>query len=80
MRAKVSGLKENPFDTHRVRLFGHFTGPDERSLKVLGFYTQEYTRSLDEGKEKIKRKGDPHWAVRFSPPVAGDWQCEGGTE
>ena len=63
----------NPFDPDQVDLQGVFTGPDGQAHSVPGFYWQDYTSRLDNGKENLAPTGQPTWKVRFAATMPGQW-------
>ncbi|MBA2481568.1 MAG: glycosyltransferase [Planctomycetes bacterium] len=71
----LSRTYANPFDPDEVDVWGEFTDPSGRVARVPAFYTQDYDRSQDVGaqpvREVLKAVGEPHWAVRYTPMVAG---------
>jgi len=64
----------NPFDPEEIAVDGVFTGPDGKSLKLPGFWYQEFRREKDaKGGERIVPVGMPQWRMRFAAPQAGQW-------
>ncbi|MBA3709730.1 MAG: DUF5060 domain-containing protein, partial [Planctomycetes bacterium] len=61
----------NPFDPREIDVWGEFTDPAGTRTRVPAFYTQEYDRTKDGAREVLTATGAPHWALRFTPRVAG---------
>jgi len=71
----LSATYENPFDPAQVHVTAEFTGPDKRVLAVPAFFFVPYERSAPNGREKLRKTGEPTWKVRFTPAVPGQWEC-----
>jgi hypothetical protein len=65
----------NPFDPNQVTVEGVFRCPDGRRMRVPGFLYVPYERLDRNGKERLRKAGDPVWKVRFAPPLPGDYGC-----
>ena len=72
-RGQVWADYENPFDPAQVYLTGEFCAPDGTIVRMPGFATREYRRTLVGGAEELAPAGPLHWAVRFTPTEPGDW-------
>jgi cellulose synthase/poly-beta-1,6-N-acetylglucosamine synthase-like glycosyltransferase len=70
----------NPFDPEEIDVWGEFTDPAGTVARVPAFYTQDYARSKQGAREVLTATGAPHWAVRYTPMVAGrhTWSITGG--
>jgi hypothetical protein len=67
----------NPFDPDEIAVDAVFTGPEGASLKLPGFWYQDFRREkVAGGKEQPTAVGKPHWRVRFAAPKAGGWKMQ----
>jgi hypothetical protein len=74
---ELSQTYPNPFDPEEIAVDGVFSGPDGLSLKLPGFWHQEYKREKQtNGVERVTAVGAPHWLIRFAAPRAGDWKLQ----
>lgn len=64
----IDATFDNPFDPNDISVFAYFTSPSGKTMKVRGFYFQDYEMTPG----GLRRKGEPVWKVRFAP-------CEEGT-
>ncbi|MBW3622634.1 MAG: DUF5060 domain-containing protein [Armatimonadetes bacterium] len=64
---------DNPFDPEQITVTGIFTSPKGKAFRTPGFFGQEFTSALRDGKEVLTSNGEPGWKVRFSPNVPGEW-------
>lgn len=69
----------NPFDPAEIDVWGVFSDPNGQITRVPAFYTQDYKRSQDGTREVLTAAQAPHWAVRYTPLVAGrhTWSLSG---
>jgi len=61
----------NPFDPEVIDVQGCFTTPDEKVVRVPGFFYQGYLRTADKRAEKLIPMGRGQWKIRFAPLQAG---------
>lgn len=73
LEVDLSATFENPFDPKEVALDGQVTGPRGYSAKIPGFYFQDYSKALVNGREELTPKGKPVWKLRICPPTAGEY-------
>jgi hypothetical protein len=67
----------NPFDTNAVTVTAIFTGPDNTPpVRVAGFYSRDFTRTVTPAGERILPAGRPHWKVRFCPATPGNYRYQ----
>ncbi|MBC7328090.1 DUF5060 domain-containing protein [bacterium] len=66
----IDATFDNPFDPNDISVFAYFTSPSGKTIKVRGFYFQDY--EITPG--GLKRKGEPIWKVRFSPTEEGTYR------
>ena len=67
----------NPFDPDEIAVDAVFRGPEGKTVKVPGFWYQEYRRGPSaDGKTRADVVGDPHWLVRFAAPLPGAWELQ----
>lgn len=66
----VDATFDNPFDPNDISVFAYFTAPSGKTIKVRGFYYQDY--EMTEG--GLRRKGEPVWKVRFAPSEEGTYR------
>lgn len=64
---------DNPFDPRDIDVTATFVGPDGQTLRVPGFFLQDYTPHKQGDKERLLPDGDPTWKVRFAPLAVGAW-------
>lgn len=73
----LSATYENPFDPDDVLVSAEFTSPKGNTVRIDGFYFQEYTRKLVDGHgEVIEPIGAPVWKIRFTPTETGTWHYQ----
>jgi len=73
-RAEVTPAVANPFDPAQIDVRGVFVTPNGREREAIGFWHQEYERSLEGSVEVLTPVGAPHFRVRFTPDRAGVWR------
>jgi hypothetical protein len=64
----------NPFDPAEIELDGLVTTPSGHRLVVPGFYSQEFTRRLESGQERLTARGQPAWHLRFCAAEVGRYR------
>jgi hypothetical protein len=62
----------NPFNPDEIDLRADFTGPDGQARTACGFICQDYERSLKDGKEVLKPRGERVWKIRYAPATPGE--------
>ena len=67
---------DNPFDPNDVDVYALFKGPNNKTIRVNGFYTRNFKRDLRNENEHIASEGDPFWQIRFAPPAEGTWHYQ----
>src|SRR5574342_1372857 len=72
-RVGVTPEPANPFDPAEADLRAVFEAPDGRRFEAIGFWYQAYRRALVDGREQLTPEGAPHWRVRFTPDLPGEW-------
>eukprot|EP01006_Ploeotia_vitrea_P020401 TRINITY_DN52675_c0_g1_i1.p1 TRINITY_DN52675_c0_g1~~TRINITY_DN52675_c0_g1_i1.p1 ORF type:complete len:756 (+),score=307.56 TRINITY_DN52675_c0_g1_i1:51-2270(+) len=87
-RVELPAKYANPFDPDYVHVQGHFVlsssasssrrrsqsqDRDNSEATVDGFWFQNYSRALVDGAEVLTPVGKPHFRVRFTPTVPGEW-------
>ena len=72
--AHISPEPVNPFDPAETDVTGHFRDPSGRVHRVSGFFFQDYSRALVDGRERLTPVDDPVWKVRFAPTQTGRWR------
>ena len=65
---------DNPFDPDDIDVYAQFEGPNAKSYRVNGFFTQKQARNLVNNAERIDPEGEPFWQIRFAPPTTGTWR------
>lgn len=65
---------DNPFDPEDISVLAFFTSPGGKITRVRGFYYQDYERVVKDGREILRRKGEPVWKVRFTPSEVGTYR------
>jgi hypothetical protein len=72
--AALTARYANPFDPDEIDVSARFVSPNGKSHFVYGFYDQDFTRSLKDGKEALTPAGEPAWKLRFTPDAPGEWK------
>lgn len=69
----LSGEWDNPFDPEQIEVNSHFYTPEGDTLKVPGFFYQEY---YQQDGRRLEIAGNSEWKVRFTPTEPGkySWQ------
>jgi len=62
---------DNPFRDAEVRLWADVTAPSGRQVRVPGFFTRDYERTLDGETERLSPIGHARWRVRITPTEPG---------
>lgn len=75
IQISFSGTYSNGFDPDQVAVDAEFTAPNRQIIRVPGFYFQDYSRALKDGREVLTPKGRPGWRVRFSPVQLGEYRA-----
>lgn len=70
------GTFDNPFDPADVTLDAHVTPPSGKAYDIPGFYSRDFTRRLDNGKEVLTSQGNGKWLVRIAPTEEGSHLVE----
>ena len=71
----LSATYDNPFDPDDVDVTARITTPSGKALTVPGFFYQAYERYQRGSAERLIRKGEPQWEVRFAPAELGKHTC-----
>ncbi len=61
----------NPFEPDEVDVQAHVTTPSGRTVRVFGFWYQNYRRRIVGRAEELIAVGEPSWRVRFAPSALG---------
>ncbi|MBN1865390.1 MAG: glycosyltransferase, partial [Victivallales bacterium] len=74
----------NPFDPDIVTVDGHFSAAGTTET-IPAFLTRDFQRSKDNGVEELLPATVPEWALRWTPPEAGEYSLvieviEGGRQ
>ena len=70
----IPRIYPNPFDPDIIDVTAVFTSPSGAVAVTPGFYSQDYIRSLENGKEKLTPAGSGFWRVRFCPVEQGSYR------
>jgi hypothetical protein len=76
LKVALDATYQNPFDAEEVRLDAVVSLPGGGSLRVPGFYYQNFRtvhvphENLGKA-ERLERVGEPHWLIRYTPTVPG---------
>ena len=64
----------NPYDPEVIDVYADFKAPDGRTIRIIGFYYEEYllSKKQDYESSQYNRKGDV-WKIRFTPDLPGKW-------
>lgn len=65
----------NPYDPDTICVYAEFTGPDNSTYRVDGFYYEGYTfQQHNDGHEIATRNPfSDRWKIRFTPNQVGTW-------
>ncbi|MBM4149397.1 MAG: DUF5060 domain-containing protein [Lentisphaerae bacterium] len=61
----------NPFDPSQVSVEAQITAPGGRRHSIAAFYSQDYYRDMEGGREELLPEGRPCWRFRYAPLAAG---------
>jgi len=68
----LSATYSNPFDPQEIEVIAYFTSPDGETFCQPGFFYQEFTRELADGRrERLHKKDSPCWKIRFAGTQPG---------
>jgi hypothetical protein len=70
----LKGTWDTPFWAEQVALDADITAPDGTVRHVPGFYSADFTRTIEDGSENLEPRGAPEWLVRWLPEQPGDYQ------
>jgi hypothetical protein len=70
---RVAQWSEFEAGPHVIDVRATFVDPGGVVHDALGFWFQDYTRSLVNGRERLDPVGAPYFAVRFTPTTPGKW-------
>ena len=70
LQLETSVTVANPYDPAQIDILVHFRGPDGVLMTVPAFWMQPYDVTSQQP------TGNAGWRVRFTPPLAGDWQAQ----
>ena len=72
---KLPNTYSNPYDPDTISVYAVFTGPDNSSYTVNGFYYEDYTfQKHNEGYEVATHHPlSDGWRIRFTPNKVGTW-------
>ena len=73
-RGSLTPMPANPFDPAELDLQAVFVGPDGVQHRVIGFYYQDFSRALVNGRERLTPVGVGDFRVRFTPGAPGEWR------
>lgn len=64
----------DPFDANQIYVAADFETPDGETIRIDGFYSQDYYRKTDMTGARIIPQGSPYWRVRFTPTKQGKYK------
>jgi hypothetical protein len=67
----LTATYDNPFDPSDVSVDAKVTAPSGASYTMPAFLYRAFQRSLSDGKEVLKKDGDPEWRLRLCPTEIG---------
>ena len=77
LTVQLEGAIADPYDPDEVTLEATFRPADGLPpVTVQGFYYQPFVLSGENGRELMRRAGEPVWKVRFTPERVGRWSYE----
>ncbi len=66
---------DNPFDPDQIAVDAEIVSPSGKRMTLPGFFTQEFERVKEDGRaERLRKVGDPYFAVRFTPTETGTYR------
>jgi hypothetical protein len=68
---RLDKVYANPFDPDQVDVQAQVTAPSGRTVKLFGFWYQDYRRCINGRDESLVPVGEPSWRVRFAPSEVG---------
>ena len=71
VRVELSADYANPFDPAQIKLDARVEPPSGKSYLLPGYFAQDFTRELKDGKEVLTPSGDGGWNLRLTPREAG---------
>jgi len=74
LTARIAAAFENPFDPEKIEVQAELRSPSGAVIRVPGFFYQEYERHLEQGREVLKKVGQPSWKVRIAPIEVGKYR------
>lgn len=67
------GHYSNPYDPQIIDVYAEFTGPDNHTCRVNGFYYESYSFKKVKNREEASAGKDKGWRIRFTPDKVGTW-------
>ncbi len=75
VKIDLDATYDNPFDPQQISVEAEIISPSGKTLKVPGFFAQDFERIASQGAREILRKvGEPYFAVRFTPTEVGTYR------
>jgi hypothetical protein len=71
---ELSQSVDDPFDVEKAKVEGIFSSPSGRTIRVPGFFSHDFLRSLDSSGEELYAAGRSEWKIRFTPEEEGEWR------
>ena len=71
-RCSLAQPIKEPFDPEKAQVFGVISGAGT-NIRIPGFLTRDFTRSMIAGAELLSALGPPEWAVRWTPTTPGTY-------
>lgn len=65
---------DNPFDPDDIQVDAEIIAPSGKRFIVPGFFTQDFERISNGGRERLKKLGEPYFAIRFTPIEVGTYR------
>jgi hypothetical protein len=70
----INATFNNPFDPDDINVEADIITPDNKTIKLPGFYYQDFSRNLVNNHEILSPASKGDWRFRFTPKKSGDYK------
>lgn len=74
LNVDLAATYDNPFDPEDINLEAEILLPDGEKIIVPGFFSQKYSRRLENRREVLIKESQGEWLIRFAPFKTGKHQ------
>lgn len=71
---EITATYNNPFDPDDINVEAEITTPDNQTIKLPGFYYQDFSRKSENNREILLPNSKGEWRLRFAPSKPGDYR------